>query len=84
MQVLNLFGTKAGSGTPLCLMMHNQIESKQTLFGPRLIIVSQATPFAERGRAWSRCNYLVVAEERNYRPLRLGNKKLTSAKHVVT
>ena len=45
MQVLNLFGTKAGSGTPLCLMMHNQIESKQPLFGPSLIIVSQATPF---------------------------------------
>ena len=47
-------------------------------------LVSQATPFAERGRVWSRCNYRVVAEERNYRPLRLGNKMLTSAKHVVT
>ena len=46
--------------------------------------VSQATPFTERGRVWSRCNYRVVAEERNYRPLRLGNKMLTSAKHVVT
>ena len=49
-----------------------------------LTLVSQATPFAERGRVWSRCNHLVVAEERNYRPLRLGNKVLTSAKHVVT
>ena len=29
-------------------------------------LVSQATPFAERGRVWSRCNYRVVAEERNY------------------
>ena len=47
-------------------------------------VVSQATPFAERGRVWSHCNYRVVAEERNYRPLRLGNKMLTSAKHVVT
>ena len=47
-------------------------------------LVSQAIPFAERGRVWSRCNYRVVAEERNYRPLRLGNKTLTSAKQVVT
>ena len=52
--------------------------------GPVWELVSQATPFAERGRVWSRCNYRVVAEERNYRPLRLGNKLLTSAKHVVT
>ena len=29
-------------------------------------VVSQATPFAERGRVWSRCNYRVVNEERNY------------------
>ena len=29
-------------------------------------VVLQATPFAERGRVWSRCNYWVVAEERNY------------------
>ena len=45
-------------------------------------VVSQAVPFAERGRVWSRCNNQVVAEERNYRPLLLGNKMLTSAKHV--
>ena len=45
-------------------------------------VVSQATPFAKRGRVWSRCNYQ-VAEERNYRPLQLGNKMLTSAKHDV-
>ena len=50
--------------------------------GPQL--VSQAIPFAERGRVWSRCNYQVVAEERNYQPLRLGNKMLTSTKHIVT
>ena len=30
-------------------------------------LVSQATPFAERGRDWSCCNYQVVAEERNDR-----------------
>ena len=48
-----------------------------------LPLVSQATPFAERGRVWSHCNYRVVAEERNYRPLRLGNKMLTSANHVT-
>ena len=30
-------------------------------------LVSQATPFTERGRVWSRCNYRVVTEERNYR-----------------
>ena len=29
-------------------------------------VVSQATPFAERGKVWSCCNYQVVAEERNY------------------
>ena len=29
------------------------------------------------------CNYRVVAEERNYRTLRLGNKILTSVKHDV-
>ena len=32
-----------------------------------LTLVLQATPFAERGRVWSSCNYRVVAEERNYR-----------------
>ena len=37
----------------------------------------------DRGRVRSRCNYRVVAEECNYRPLRLGNKMLASAKHVV-
>ena len=36
-------------------------------------LVSQATPFTERGRVWSRCNYRVVAEGRNYQPLQLGN-----------
>ena len=44
--------------------------------------VSQATPFTERGKVWSCCNYRVVAEECNYQPLRLGNKMLISAKHV--
>ena len=29
-------------------------------------VVLQATPFAERGRVWVRCNYRVVTEERNY------------------
>ena len=29
-------------------------------------LVSQTTPFAERGRVWSSCNYRVVAEEHNY------------------
>ena len=46
-------------------------------------VVSQATPFAKRGRVWSCCNYQVVAEERNYWPLRLGNKMLTSTKHMM-
>ena len=46
-------------------------------------VVLQATPFTERGRVWSRCNYRVVAEECNYRPLRLGNKTLTSTKQVT-
>ena len=46
-------------------------------------VVSQATPFAERGRVSSRCNYWVVTEECNYQPLWLGNKMLTSAKHVT-
>ena len=40
----------------------------------RLSVVSQVTPFAERERVWSRCNYRVVAEECNYQPLRLGSK----------
>ena len=39
---------------------------------PCCVVVSQATPFAEGGRVWSCCNYRVVAEEHNYRPLRLG------------
>ena len=34
------------------------------------ILVSQATPFAERGRVWSRYNYRVVAEESNYLAVR--------------
>ena len=29
-------------------------------------VVSQVTPFAERGRVWSRCHYRVVTEEHNY------------------
>ena len=38
------------------------------------LLVSQALPFAERGTVWSRyTDYRVVAEERNYRPLQLGN-----------
>ena len=57
-----------------CFYNHNR--SVLTVF----LLVSQATPFTERGRVWSRCNYRVVAEERNYW---LGNKMLTSAKHVV-
>ena len=49
-----------------------------------LALVSQAIPFAERGRVWSRRHYRVVTEEQNYRALWLGNKMLTFAKHVVT
>ena len=49
-------------------------------------LVSQAIPFADRGRVWSCCNYRVVTKERNYQPLQLhvGNKMLTSTKHVMT
>ena len=46
-------------------------------------VISQAIPFAERGRVWPSCNYRVVAEERNYWPLQFGNKMLTSAKHMT-
>ena len=46
--------------------------------------LSLASHTLRRERVWSHCNYRVVAEERNYRPLRLGNKLLTSAKHIVT
>ena len=46
-------------------------------------LLSQATPFEEKGRVWSCFNYQVVAEERNYRTKRLGNKMLTSAKHMM-
>ena len=50
---------------------------------PHLTLVLQAIPFAERGKVWSCCNYRVVAEEHNCRPLRLGNKMLISAKHMT-
>ena len=40
------------------------------------------TPFAERGRIWSRFNYWVVTEKPNYQTQLLGNKMLTSAKHT--
>ena len=48
-----------------------------------LRVVSQATPIAERERVWSCCNYRVVAEECNYQTWQLGNKMLTSAKHMM-
>ena len=64
------------------LQPNNSHNNKASL--DRLTLVLQATPFTERGRVWSRCNYRVVVEERNYRPLRFGNKMLTSAKHIVT
>ena len=38
----------------------------QSMASTQVGLVSQATPFTERGRVWSRCNYRVVAEERNY------------------
>ena len=60
-----------------------QVPNSNARQRPGCLVVSQATPFAERGRVWSHCNYWVVAEERNYRPLRLGNKMLTSTKHVT-
>ena len=63
---------------------HTQLSQELPPILHILLIVSQAIPFAERGRVWSRCNYRVVAEECNHRPLRLGNKMLTPAKHVVT
>ena len=56
------------------LVIHELSTFKLCNLSLRNYLVSQATPFAERGRVWSRCNYRVVAEERNYRPLRLGNK----------
>ena len=40
-------------------------------------VVLQAIPLAERERVWSRCNYRVVAEECNYRPLWFGTVKTT-------
>ena len=46
-------------------------------------LVSQTIPFTARRRVWSCCNYWVVAKERNCRPLQLGNKMLTSAKHMM-
>ena len=48
-----------------------------------LTLVFQATPFAERRRAWSRCSWWIVTEERTYQTGRLDNKMLTSTKHVI-
>ena len=48
-----------------------------------VILPRKATPFAERGRVWSHCNYQVVVEEQNYQTQRLGNKMLRSSKHVT-
>ena len=45
-------------------------------------LVSQATPFAERGRVWSHCTWQVVVEECNYQTVQLDKKMLTSAKHM--
>ena len=59
-------------------LLHQIAESMHAQY-----IVSQAIPFAEKGRVWSCCNYRVVAEECNYPPLWLGNKMLTSAEHVT-
>ena len=39
-----------------------------------VILPWKATPFAERGRVWSHCNYRVVAEEHNHQTQQLGNK----------
>jgi len=55
-----LYGIAAKNYThwwcPICGPIVNIIWSHATL------LVLQATPFAERGRVWSRCNYRVVAE----------------------
>ena len=63
--------------------LHSERKGLVTLQPLSCRLVSQATPFAERGRVWSRCNYRVVAEERNYQTWRLSNKMLTSAKLVT-
>ena len=57
---------------------------KEYIKEAKYCVVLQATPFAERGRVWSRCSYRVVTEEHNCQLLRLGDKMVTSAKHIVT
>ena len=47
------------------------------------LLVSQATPFAERGRVWSCCTWQIVTKKCNYQIAPLDNKILTSAKHVT-
>ena len=59
---------------PICGPIVNIIGSRAAL------LVSQATPFAERGRVWSHCNYRVVAEECSYGTIEhSSNKMLTSS-----
>ena len=40
-------------------------------------LVSQATPFTERGRVWSHCSWRVVTKECNYRTAQLDNHLLS-------
>ena len=48
-----------------------EVERKKARIVSVCVLVLQATPFTERGKVWSHCNYQVVAEEHNYRTQRL-------------
>ena len=64
-------------------LMRQEIHEGRRRRHPGSPLVSQTIPFTARRRVWSCCNYWVVAKERNYWPLQLGNKMLTSAKHMM-
>ena len=70
--LINLVCTCAVNAFRTCLLFNcKEIASPVammtgSLLWPCIWLVSQATPFTERGRVWSYCNYQVVAKECNY------------------
>ena len=83
MVIITQYHVDDATNTIQCSSIHPSLMPSSCACPGKKQLVSQAIPFAERGRVWSRCNYQVVAKERNYQPLRLDIKILTSAKHMT-
>ena len=52
-------------------VIHQEMQWVQFLVTPAFSLVSQAAPFAERGRVWSCCNHRVVTKECDHQIARL-------------